>query len=231
MRRKVLRLYNPGWDGDTKTEKKHRWDQAYIYFFLDVEMSWTNRFMNMYRISSNRLKGYDYTSWCFFVTICTKDREHYFWEIINGNMVLNEIGRIAHQYRLHIPVFSPNIRIDEFVVMPNHIHGIVFFKNVRRDTISRVSWEWDARYCVSTNTFGPQSHNLWSMIRGFKSSVKKYATIHKIIFDRQSNYYDHIIIDKIALYNIKQYIQNNPQKRYRDRNNWMDTSDDMWMYM
>gem|GEM_PF-3970163 len=54
-------------------------------------------------------------------------------------MVLNVIGGIARQYRLHIPKYSPNIQIDEFIIMPNHIHGIVVFTNARRDTIPRVS--------------------------------------------------------------------------------------------
>jgi len=83
-------------------------------------------FNNKYRITSIRLPGWDYHNvWYYFITICTKDREHYFGNIKNGEMVLSDIGKIAHQYRLDIPNHFPHTSLDTFVIMPNHIHWII----------------------------------------------------------------------------------------------------------
>ena len=74
-----------------------------------------------------RLPWYDYSSeGAYFVTICTKHREHYFGEIHNGIMGLNAIGLIAHQFWQDIPNHFEYAFLDEFVVMPNHVHGIIF---------------------------------------------------------------------------------------------------------
>jgi len=83
-------------------------------------------FQQKYRIPSIRLKHWDYSSsgW-YFITICTYQKTCYFGEIINGKMELSEIGKIAEKYWLEIPKHFSNIRLDEFVIMPNHIHGII----------------------------------------------------------------------------------------------------------
>ena len=91
----------------------------------------------------------------------------------------------------------PFVELDEFIAMPNHIHGILFFN---------VPWlcGW------TTNKFGPQSKNLASVIRGYKASVKTFATINQIEFEWQSRFHDHIIHSSKELSNIRQYIVNNP---------------------
>jgi len=96
-----------------------------------------------------------------------------------------------------IPLHFPFVELDEFVVMPNHIHGILFFN---------VPWLRDWR----TNEFGPQSKNLASVIRGYKASVKTFSTIKKIEFGWQSRFHDHIIHSSMELLKIRQYIINNP---------------------
>ena len=74
---------------------------------------------------SIRLKGYDYSrAGAYFVTICTKNRECLFGDVVDGNMRLNPIGRIIHDQWNGIPHRFPDVNLDEFVVMPNHIHGI-----------------------------------------------------------------------------------------------------------
>jgi putative transposase len=79
---------------------------------------------------SIRLPGYDYSSaGAYFITILTKHREHLFGEIQNGEMILNEIGQIAHNEWVKTQELRPNIELDEFVIMPNHIHGIVIIKD------------------------------------------------------------------------------------------------------
>ncbi len=84
------------------------------------------KFQNKFRIPSARLKNWDYGSNAmYFVTICTAHRESYFGEITKGKMVLSEIGQIAHQCWKDIPTHFPFVELGEFVVMPNHVHGII----------------------------------------------------------------------------------------------------------
>ncbi|MDP2885877.1 MAG: hypothetical protein Q8P51_12750, partial [Ignavibacteria bacterium] len=78
------------------------------------------------RRNTNRLVGHDYSQpGEYFVTMCTKDREDLFGEITGGEMKLNEVGEIAVKCWKEIPRHYPSIKLDEFVVMPNHVHGII----------------------------------------------------------------------------------------------------------
>ena len=84
------------------------------------------KFQNKYRIASNRLKNWDYgRNSAYFITICTQDRNHYFGEIKNGEMHLNQLGENATRFWLEIPYHFPFIELGNFVVMPNHTHGIL----------------------------------------------------------------------------------------------------------
>lgn len=84
------------------------------------------KFQNKYRIASNRLKNWDYgRNSAYFITICTQDRKHYFGEIKNGEMHLNQLGENATRFWLEIPNHFPFIELGNFVVMPNHTHGIL----------------------------------------------------------------------------------------------------------
>jgi len=86
----------------------------------------SDKFQNKYLISSARLKNWDYGSNAiYFVTICTQNREHYFGEIANGKMQLSETGKIAQRFWFEIPNHFPFVKLGEFVVMPNHLHGII----------------------------------------------------------------------------------------------------------
>lgn len=94
----------------------------------------SRRFQNKYRTTSSRLKGYDYSKECaYFVTICTKDKLHYFGEIIfdtdNPLVNLSPIGLIAAQHWFKITEFYPFVILDQFIVMPNHLHGILIISN------------------------------------------------------------------------------------------------------
>ena len=141
-------------------------------------------FQNKYRISSTRLQSWNYgNAGMYFITICTKNRECYFGgiTIVRGRdamhggstMNLTEIGKIAYDEWFKTPHLRPdmNIELGEFVVMPNHIHGIIFIgensynqDNDRRDAMHGVSTEYK-------NQFAPQSKNIASIIRGYKSAV------------------------------------------------------------
>ena len=88
-------------------------------------------YKNKYRIKTTRLKNYDYAQDGFyFVTICTKDRELIFGDVKKNKMILNNIGQLAEKYWLEIPMHFNNTRLDEFIVMPNHLHGILVIDNV-----------------------------------------------------------------------------------------------------
>lgn len=208
------------------------------------------KFKNKYRIESTRLQNWDY-GWAaaYFVTICTKNREHFFGEIVETpcvasdietpcvasdaethcnaplQMQLSEIGKIAKTEWLKTPVIRPdmNLILGEFVVMPNHFHGIIIIGKNKFNT--QCGGDGDDRrgamHCASTtghgapttetaNEFGPQSKNLASIIRGYKSAVKKYATMNNINFAWQTRFHDHIIRDGKSFDNISNYIKNNP---------------------
>ena len=83
-------------------------------------------FKDKYRIESIRLPGYDYSQpGAYFITICTHNRQCLFGEIVNGEMILNEFGELVKNEWQKTGIIRPNINIDTFVVMPNHLHGII----------------------------------------------------------------------------------------------------------
>jgi len=97
-----------------------------------------NNFKNKYRIPSARLKTWDYSkNGAYFITICTQNREHFFGYIQNGMMQLSEIGKLAERYWLEIPEHFPFVELGNFVVMPNHFHGILIINNIPNSVETR----------------------------------------------------------------------------------------------
>ena len=87
---------------------------------------------NIHHRKSIRLKGYDYSqAGLYFITICCENREHRFGKIENGEMIWNDAGKIAHNEWLKTPEIRPHVELGEFIIMPNHIHGII--RLTRRD--------------------------------------------------------------------------------------------------
>lgn len=169
------------------------------------------KFKNEFRIPSARLKGWDYGSnGLYFITICTTNREHYFGSIVEtqdlASLNATEIGKVAIENWRAIPRHFPFMELDEFVVMPNHVHGILLINKPEKE-------DW------VNNQFGVQSQNIPSVIRGYKASVKKHATLNNIDFSWQSRYYDRIIRTEGELRNVRNYIDRNPRKWEEDRNN------------
>ena len=179
-----------------------------------------DKFQNKYRIPSSRLQNWNYGSpGLYFITVCTKNREHYFGEISNGEMILNELGFFVQSEWIKSPEIRPdmNLELGEFVVMPNHFHGIMI---IGENEFNRVDDGRDAMHRVSTpttpaNKFGPQSKNLGSIMRGFKSSVTTHSKILNIEFGWQARYHDHIIRSHDEFVRISNYILTNP-------GNWKD---------
>jgi len=166
-----------------------------------------NIFHNLYRIPSARLPHWDYSqNGYYFITICTYKKNEYFGEIINGKINLSEIGEIAQTCWKEISIHFPFVELDEFVIMPNHLHGIIIIcKNQRRDGACPISTK--------------HKNSLGNIVGSFKSVVTKYANSHQIPFHWQSRYFDHIIRSESSYLKIKQYIRDNPQNWEEDRNN------------
>ncbi|MDF7818595.1 hypothetical protein P1X15_13350 [Runella sp. MFBS21] len=144
---------------------------------------------SQYRRQSFRLQGYDYRNeGMYFVTICTKDRLPFFGKIVDNQMILSDIGQIVHDNWYKIPQFSPHIVLDEFVVMPNHIHGILAI-------ISPVA-SVASLHCVPSLQCNDATAFAW-----------------------QPKFYDRIIRNEQELYNIQNYIINNP-KNWKDDENY-----------
>ncbi len=183
---------------------------------------------------SIRLKGYDYTQpGAYFVTLCTQGRAHLFGEVVDGEMRLNEAGLVAEQCWRAIPDHFPHTVLDAYVVMPNHLHGIVWIVVGARHAVPLPT---PAVPLPTAEQFGrPVPASLPTIIRSFKSAVTNRInalrqTPGASIWQR--NYYEHIIRNEDALNRIRTYIQENPLRWARDRENLtrMDTDDfDAWL--
>ncbi|MBI2487427.1 MAG: transposase [Deltaproteobacteria bacterium] len=173
-------------------------------------------YKNRYRVESARLKEWDYSfNGYYFVTVCTKNQECLFGEVIDSEMILSEIGEIAKQYWLEIPKHFDEAKLDEFVIMPNHVHGIVIIKNDNNvETRHGVSLQ-------QRNQFSkPIPGSLSIIINQYKSSVTRRCRKNgHSNFAWQSRFYDHIIRNENSLQKIREYINNNPIKWDIDENN------------
>ena len=136
----------------------------------------------------------------YMITICTKNKESFFGEITGRKMVLSDIGEIARKCWLDIPKHFPDTFLKDFVIMPDHLHGIVII-----DKRIKV-------YIKTKRQFGPQSRNLGSVIRGFKVGVTIEARKKNPDFAWQARYYDTIISNKESLEKAIRYIRDNPIK-------------------
>jgi len=154
-----------------------------------------------------RLKGYDYCqAGEYFVTICSRAREHLFGEIVDGNMILNVIGTTANECWTEIPSHFPNVEIDAFVVMPNHVHGIIRIM----DDPGR-----DVQLNIPTDKYhskiSPKAGSLAVIVRTYKAAVTTICRKHGIDgFGWQSGFYEHVIRNDRSLARIREYIANNP---------------------
>jgi REP element-mobilizing transposase RayT len=164
--------------------------------------------------SSVRLKGYDYSrAGAYFITVCAKDRVCLFGDMVGEEMRLNAAGLAAEQCWVAIPEHFPFVELDEFVVMPNHVHGIVFLTNApttRNVSVSRMA------------KITPKSGSLSVVVRSFKSAITKRINELRAspgVPVWQYNYYEHIIRDEESLDRIRQYIADNPAQWAMDHEN------------
>jgi putative transposase len=171
-----------------------------------------------------RLEDYDYSSnGAYFVTICTAQRLHLFGEIIDLNMQLNDFGQIAQNCWLELPNHFPKLVVDEFVVMPNHVHGVVFIQSEQNDVpvgarrpCPKVRF-MVKRHALPLQTqaaFGKlQKGSLGAIVGSFKSAVTKRINEARgrpgeVVW--QQNYFDRIVRSDEQLIAARAYVVNNP---------------------
>ncbi|NMB48360.1 hypothetical protein GYA13_02845 [Candidatus Kuenenbacteria bacterium] len=198
--------------------------------------------MNPRNIKSNRksirLPQYDYAgAGYYFVTTCAHERQNLFGNIRQEIMYLNPLGQAAKICWQNIPRHYPEIKLDNFIIMPNHLHGILIFgNNVGAQNLEPDNSENMVQFIESNNLKNraqnieplPKTNayqhiisgSIGSVVRGFKIGVTKWAKTHNYnIPVWQRNYYEHIIRDEKDYENIWQYIEYNPAKWDWDRNN------------
>lgn len=196
------------------------------------------RFKNRYRIPSARLQNWDY-GWngAYFVTICTAHRECYFGELVEtpklgvstAKIQLSEIGKIAEHYWHEIPHHFPFVELGEFIVMPNHVHGIIIINKSNDDetpdadtpklgvSASDIFTEPDI---VETPESGVSTApspkwnpgTLGVIINQYKRICTLNARKIHAGFEWQTRFHDHIIRNDLSFQRISEYIQNNPLK-------------------
>jgi putative transposase len=178
---------------------------------------------------SIRLKRYDYSrAGTCFLTVCTHQRECLFGDIAAGKMRLNAAGKIAVQYWNEIPTHFPHVQLDGFVVMPNHVHGILVIMgagNANRAKDPILNWAPLKPRATTPEPNGIErphgtSKTLGSVVRGFKIGVTKWIRKHTTVFEVwQRNYWEHIIRDEYEMNRIREYVATNPAKWETDRLN------------
>jgi len=176
---------------------------------------------------SIRLPGYDYTQpGAYFITIVTHERMPSFGEIVDGEMRLNEYGQIVRAEWFQTAVVRPYVMLhpDEFVVMPNHVHGIIWIVDIGAAGMVGATRVGATRRVAPTTPTprGPDAGSIGAIIGQFKSITAKRINALRDTPGApvwQRNYYEHIIRDDHALARIRAYIQSNPQRWFDDREN------------
>ncbi|MBS7255200.1 transposase [Flavobacterium branchiicola] len=189
------------------------------------------KFQNKYRISSIRAQWWDY-GWngAYFITICTQDRVHYFGEIRNNKMVLSQVGIIADLLWHQIPMHHDNVELGDFVVMPNHIHGILIIdkqlNNIDLENVNNMNdvdgVETGHVLSLSSNPGSQRFQNIGkntisSIVGSYKSAVTKHANRLGYPHQWQKLFYDNIIRDNNQYQRISDYIVSNPENWTKDK--------------
>ena len=193
-----------------------------------------NYFQDKYPINSSRWQGYDYSSnGLYFITICTRQRRSYFGKVKNGIMGLSPIGVIVCKEWFKTEKIRKNVRLGEFIIMPNHLHVIIEIignnagetKNIgtdvetlRRNVFTNAG-EKDVNWQMSQ--ISPKPGSLSAIVRSFKSACAREIHLSGYkYFSWQPRFYDHVLkINADSLDKISYYIKYNPRMWDKDRNN------------
>lgn len=186
------------------------------------------------RRRSIRLHGYDYAqAGAYFITSVTKDRLCLFGDVVGGEMRLSELGHIVQMAWDELLGYYRSVQCDAFIVMPNHIHGIITLTENGASGKSDVGAGFKPARGVEV---GPNSARaglkpaptLLEVVRAFKTfSARRINEIRGTAGNSvwQRNYYEHVVRGEIELHRIREYIANNPLQWELDRENPLRISD------
>ncbi|MBI3810731.1 MAG: transposase [Nitrospirae bacterium] len=175
---------------------------------------------------SVRLKAHDYSlAGAYFVTICTQNRECVFGEIQKAEMILNNAGRMVQNVWDELPVRYPGVQIDSFIIMPNHIHGIILLTgSTQRRGESRIRPNQGDH---KDRPYGTLAGTIGRVMQGFKSmTTRKYISgirdngwppFEKRLWQR--NYYERVVRDDSEMHRVREYITGNPAGWLEDEEN------------
>ena len=167
-------------------------------------------YQNKYRVASARLPGYDYgQNGAYFITICVAGRQPHFGvvEVLDNDGATAQVratplGERVLQGWHAIPAFAPFVTLDAFVLMPDHVHGLLLFDKPEPAGSS----------VPGKAAFAPQRDNLAAIVRGFKAGVSSFARSHAMAFNWQSRFYDRVVRSDEELSRIRAYILANPDR-------------------
>ena len=166
---------------------------------------------------SVRLRGYDYSQvGGYFITICTFEKKCLLGFVKGDGVQLSQIGKIVSQFWYEIPTHFENVQLDAFVVMPNHIHGIIMIANQRRG----VKFNAPTKARDYHSRISPGQGTIPVIVRTYKAAVSRWCNRNGYEpFRWQRNYYEHIVRGERDLAEIREYIVNNPLKWDLDNEN------------
>lgn len=176
------------------------------------------RFLGRYRIETARLRGWDYGAGWYFVTVCTRERVRWFGSAVEGEIRLSGAGEIVVEELRNTGKVRPDVALDRWVVMPDHLHAIVVISG-RGLTVGTTSGSETPQRDVSTGDLDGtdaarlRAGSLGSIIGQVKSVCTKRIRASGLRdFGWQARYHDRIIRNPTALRNIRTYIAQNPSK-------------------
>jgi REP element-mobilizing transposase RayT len=172
---------------------------------------------------SIRLQGYNYSqAGAYFVTLVAHERSDFFGEVVEDVMRLNHAGKIAGAEWQRLATRFPNLRLDAYIIMPNHLHGILIIteqpleaRPITPGASGDIAFPATRNFDIAKGSSklapqGPAPASIGAMIGQFKSRVTKRLKLPIPIWQR--NYYEHIIRDQAELDRIRQYILDNPRR-------------------
>jgi REP element-mobilizing transposase RayT len=173
-------------------------------------------FRDKYRIESARKPHWDYTlpSW-YFVTICTLGRKSHFGQVANATVNLSPVGEYVDTCWKEIPQHHQHIDIDDFVVMPNHMHAIAIIGGPER--LPELREREKFKRVAELNTVRPKANSLGAVVGSFKSAVTRWCVTQQMEFDWQPRFHDRIIRGKNSLKAVREYIRENPANWCKDK--------------
>ena len=179
---------------------------------------------NFHHRQSIRLFRHDYSNGCYIVTICTFNRTHLLGSITDGRITLSEIGIKADKCWRSIPNHFSNAMLDDYVIMPNHMHGIIILNNPHSGSINSND---DPFVCgrlknAYPRAHGPECGSFGAVIGSFKSAVTRMVNRDAVYIGHkiwQKGYFEHLIRNEKSLQMKRRYIACNPSRWDSDEYN------------